>query len=97
MALLSIDTTKIKLAGEELKKISTDYTNLITDMYEKINSLPESEIWQSDSEKGSVKVFINAVQKDKTSSLNLGSTMNKLGSEIVSYAESAENVSQSTI
>ena len=97
MAQLSIDTTKIKLAGEELKKISTDYTNLITEMYEKINNLPESGIWQSDSEKGSVKVFINAVQNDKTSSLNLGSTMNKLGSEIVSYAESVENVSQSTI
>ena len=97
MAQLSMEATKLKLGGEELKKISTDYTNLIVELYEKINNLPESGIWQSDSEKGSAKVFVNAVQKDKTTSLNLGNTMKKLGSEITNYAESIENISQNTI
>lgn len=97
MANLSMDTVKIKLAGEELKKISVEYSNIINEMYEKINNIPNSGIWKSDSDKGSASRFINSTKKDKTSSLDLANSMKSLGSKIVDYATTIEQNSQNVI
>jgi hypothetical protein len=97
MSKLSIDTDKVKSAGEDIKEIAKEYNIIINELYNKINNISNEEIWISESENGSANKFINEALNDKSSSQALANSMNKLGNRIIEYANNVNITSDNTI
>lgn len=87
MSTYSIDIDKIKEVGDEIKKISSDFSILINELYDKMSNVENANIWKSESDSGSASQFINIVTLDKSKSIILASSMNSLGNKIVDYAD----------
>ena len=97
MAKLEIETENIKVTAEEIKKIASDYVKIIEEMYKKISNIPETNMWTSESDKGSAKKFVEIVMKDKDKTLEIGNNLSKVGEELISFSESLKNNSDNTI
>ena len=97
MSTVNMDTTKLKLAGEDLQKIAKDYSAIIDELYTKIANLNNDGVWTSDIQDGRVFQFISKTAKDKPSAKNLANDMNTLGVKIVDYATSMKKIADDVI
>lgn len=97
MAKLNIDTDKVKIAGEDLIVIASDYNKIMTELYNKITLIEQNGIWISESENGAARKFINSALRDRTPALALGSDIKNLGNKIISYANNINNISDSKL
>lgn len=93
MSIYSIDTDKLKVAGEEIKKISSEYNTLVNELYSKLSNMESDGVWVSDSDKGMASQFTNIVNKDKQAIVSIATDLDSLGSKIVDYSNSLNNCS----
>lgn len=94
---LSIESNKIKMAGEDLKTIAREYRNIINGVYSKIQNLENNGTWTSESSRGSAKQFISATLKDQPSAIALGNSMERLGNRVCEYASDMNIISDNKI
>lgn len=94
---MSIETNRIKSAGEDLKTIARDYINLVNDVYSKIQNIENNGIWISESTQGAAKQFISATLKDKPSAIALGNSISNLGSKVYDYASDINIISDNKL
>lgn len=87
MAIIEMDTDKLKVEGDNLKTISKDYLTLLSEMYEELRNLVTSGAWKSSSDTGSANVYLQKVMKEKPNMLSLASSIRTLGENIISYAD----------
>lgn len=97
MAKVEIDTEKVKSTGEDMKKIANEYNKLIEEMYKKIAELPNTNIWTSETDKGSAMKFTKKAMNDKEKTLDVGNNLSKIGDEIIGFADSLNNISENII
>ena len=97
MPKFTMDTDKIKAAGEELKEIAKEYNKIVNELYSNINNINKNGTWNSDSDQGSANQFINAVNKDKESIQSLGSSTKQLGSKVIEFANSINSTTDNKI
>lgn len=96
MGRLNINTNNVKSAAEDLKKQGVELNNILSNIYEKISNISNDGVWSSDSDRGSASVYIKNCLKDKTSSLELSTSIKKLGDELVDFVNSIEKTSNSS-
>lgn len=97
MSKVSMDTNKLKIAGEDLQKIAKDYSTILDELYNKISNLSSDGVWSSDSKDGRVFQFIDKVTKNKPSAKNLANNMNTLGVKLVDYATGMQKIADDII
>ena len=94
---LSIETNRIKSAGEELKTIARDYISIVNDVYSKIQNMENDGVWISEGTQGAAKQFISATLKDKPSAIALGNSISDLGSRVCDYASDMNIISDNKL
>lgn len=97
MAVLEIDTGRIRGEGENLKTIARDYNRLLNELYQKINSIGMNQIWTSEKEVGAANTYIRKVLEDKPNMMALGNSMNELGQKMISYANNMDSTADSRL
>lgn len=97
MDKLNLDTIKVKTAANNIKELANEYYKIILGVYQKLGNVESDEVWVSESEKGSAKKFVEAVQKEKVGAITLASDMKKTANSIISYVDSLESVSNNDV
>ena len=93
MAKLAIDTQKLKIEGDNLKELSSNYKQIIDDIIELINNLSKSNAWIVEKENGSIKIYAPKVMKYLISMQNLSKNIDNLGDAIIEYSDNLNNIS----
>ncbi len=86
MAQIEIDSNKIKMSAENLKKQAKDLNEVINNMFYKFENLENSRTWIGDGNTSSVHMFMEKVSKDKEMYMNYANSINKLGDLLISMS-----------
>lgn len=97
MANIGIDTDKIKISGENIKKYASQYNRIVENMFSTIKNLEENGVWVGDNNNSSVKKYIETVSKEKTKYSDLALAINNLGDALINYADDINLISNETI
>ena len=88
-----INTEKLKLVGEDFKKIATQYQTELDSIYGKLKNIG-LETWTSTSETGSAKKFITKIEKDKEKFEKLTNQMRSYGDTLISLSNELKNITE---
>gem|GEM_PF-5939802 len=94
---LSMEANRIKSAGEDLKTIARDYSNIVNGVYSKIQNMENNGVWMSEGSQGAAKQFISATLKDQPSAVALGNSISNLGSRVCEYASDMNVISDNKL
>lgn len=97
MANIGIDTDKIKISGENIKKYASQYNKVVENMFSTIKKLEENEVWIGENNNSSVKKYIETVLKEKANYSDLALAINNLGDALINYAEDINLISNETV
>ncbi len=92
MEKLVMDTSKVKIAANDIKDLANDYNKTLIDIYNKLINIELNGIWVSGSENGSTKKFVENVKKEIPEYINLGKDLKNISNNIIIYANSLENI-----
>lgn len=97
MAKLSMNTDKLILDGEELKKLANEFNGIIDKTYNNLIKVTENKVIASESSNGIANVFIKTAEYDKKNVSKVGTNMYQLGEKITNYANDIKSTSNDTI
>ena len=97
MEKLVMDTSKVKMAANDIKDLANDYNKTLIDIYNKLINIELNGIWVSGSENGSAKKFVENVKKEIPEYINLGNDLKNISNNIITYANSLENIADTNI
>lgn len=97
MANIYVDTDKIKLSGENIKKYASQYNQIVEDLFLAIKNLEMNGAWVGDGENSSVRKYIDLAMKEKEKYSDLAIAINNFGEAIITYAADINTVASDDI
>ncbi len=97
MSKISIDTTQLKAAGENIVSIAEEFNSIIEDIFTKLKNMDNNGTWTGESENSAAKKYIERISKEKEQYSNYAIAISKLGNEIITYADKMNSVSNNKI
>ena len=88
MADIYIDTTKINECGEDLIKLSTEFSSVVNTMFERISKISDSEkVWAG----GSAEEFKQLAKLDKKQYVTFATDFYNFGKYLIDYSASMDS------
>lgn len=92
MPKIEIDTTKMKINGENIESIARELSNLFDDIFKTLNSLDKSGAWIGTSYNSSVMKYEDRVLRERYIYNNFAKSVKSIGSKMKECADEFERV-----
>lgn len=97
MSKFSMDTDKVREAGENIVKDSEEFNKVVDDIFMKLGNLEKDGAWVGDNANSSVRKYMEIVASHKEAYSEYAVTINSLGKKLIEYANDVSAVASEKI